>query len=81
MNEKKHTLNNSHTGYVGNLSRIHNKITRLMENGATQEEISKEMENFNDGWTKFMDVHDRYCKCLVVGVDTLALEKAEKGYK
>ena len=61
--------------------RIHNKITRLMENGATQDEISKEMENFNDGWTKFMDVHDRYCKCLVVGVDTPALEKAEKGYK
>ena len=81
LNEKKHTLNNSHTGYVGNLSRIHNKITRLMENGGTQDEISKEMENFNDGWTKLMDVHDRYCKCLVVGVDTPALEKAEKGYK
>ena len=28
-----------------------------------------------------MNVHDRYCKCLVVGVDTSALEKAEKGYK
>ena len=28
-----------------------------------------------------MDVHDKYCKCLVVGVDTSASEKAEKGYK
>ena len=28
-----------------------------------------------------MDVHDKYCKCLVMGVDTSALEKAEKGYK
>ena len=28
-----------------------------------------------------MDVHDKYCKCLVVGVDTSALEEAEKGCK
>ena len=52
-----------------------------MENGSTQDKISKEMENFNDRWIKFVDVHDKYCKCLVIGVDTSALEKAEKGYK
>lgn len=52
-----------------------------MENGGIQDEILKEMENFNDGWIKFMDVYDRYCKCLVVGVDILVLEKVEKGYK
>ena len=48
LNEKKRALNNSRSGYVGNLTRIHNEITRLMENGGTQDEISKEMENFND---------------------------------
>lgn len=41
-----------------------------MENGSTQDKISKEMENFNDRWIKFVDVHDKYCKCLVMGVDT-----------
>ena len=81
LNEKKRALNNSRSGYVGNLTRIHNKITRLTENGGTQDEISKEMGNFNDGWIKFVDVHDKYCKCLVVGVDISALVKAEKGYK
>ena len=47
-NEKKHALNKSRSGYVGNLTRISNEITRLMERGGTQEEISKEMENLND---------------------------------
>jgi len=64
LNEKKHALNNSRSGYVGNLTRINNEITRLMKDGDIQDEISKEMENFNDAWIKFVDVHDKYCKCF-----------------
>ena len=81
LNEKKRALNKSRSGYVGNLTGISNKITRLMEHGGTQEEISKEMENFNDGWIKFVDAHDKYCKCLDASGDTLALGKAEEAYK
>jgi len=77
-NEKKHALNKSRSGYVGNLTRINNEITRLMKDGDTQDEISKETGNFNDAWIKFVDAHDKYCKCLDASVDTLALEKAEK---
>ena len=81
LNEKKRALNKSRSGYVGNLTRISNEITHLMEHGGTQEEISKEMENLNDAWIKFVDAHDKYCKCLDSSVDTLALEKAEQACK
>ena len=78
LNEKKRALNKPRSGYVGNLTRISNEITRLMERGGTQEGISKEMENFNDTWVKFVDAHDKYCKCLDASIDTLALGKAEE---
>ena len=81
LNEKKHALNKSRSGYVGNLTRINNEITRLMEHSGTQDEILKKMENFNDAWIKFVDAHDKYCKCLVASVDTSAMEEAEKIYK
>ena len=71
FNEKKRALNKPRSGYVGNLTRISNEITRLMEHGGSQDEISKEMENFNDAWIKFVDAHDKYCKCLDASVDTL----------
>ena len=63
FNVKKRALNKSRSGYDGNLTTISNEITRLMEHGGTQEEISKEMENLNDEWIKFVDAHDKYCKC------------------
>lgn len=54
MEEKKHALNKSRSGCIGNLTTIYNEITRLMEDGGTQDEISKEMENFNDAWVKLI---------------------------
>ena len=35
LNEKKRALNESRSGYVGNLTRISNEITHLMEHGGT----------------------------------------------
>ena len=64
LNEKKHALNNSRSGYVGDLTRINNEITRLMKDDDTQDEISKEMENFKDAWIKFVYVHDKHYKCF-----------------
>ena len=68
LNAKKCALNKSRSGYAGNLIRISNEITRLMECSGTQEEISNAMENLNDAWIKFVDAHDKYCKCLDTSV-------------
>ena len=52
MNEKKLALQKSRAGHIGNLTKIHNEITRLMESDASSEDVVlRERMKFDEATT------------------------------
>ena len=80
LNEKKLALQKSRAGHIGNLTKVHNEITRLMESDASSEDVLRERMKFDEAWRKFLDAHESYLKLLDSPTDALVLEKARMTY-
>lgn len=80
LNEKKLALQKSRAGHIGNLTKVHNEITHLMESDASLEDVLREHVKFNEAWRKFVDAHESYLELLDSPTDALVLEKAQTIY-
>ena len=80
LNEKKLALQKSRAGHIGNLTKVHNEITRLMESDGSSEEVLRERMKFDEAWRKFVDAHESYLELLDSPTDALVLEKARTTY-
>lgn len=80
LNEKKLALHKSRAGHIGNLTKVHNEITRLMESDGSSEEVLRERMKFDEAWRKFVDAHESYLELLDSPTDALVLEKARTTY-
>ena len=75
LNEKRHALQKSRAGHIGNLTKVHNDITHLMESDASVEDVLREHMKFNEAWRKFVDTHKSNLALLDSPTDALVLEK------
>ena len=80
LNEKKLALQKSCAGHIGNLTKVHNEITRLMESDGSSEEVLRERMKFDEAWRQFVDAHESYLELLDSPTDALVLEKARTTY-
>ena len=64
LNEKKLALQKSCAGHIGNLTKVHNEISRLMESNGSSEEVLRERMKFSEAWRKFVDAHESYLELL-----------------
>ena len=60
LNEKKLALQKSRAGHIGNLTTVHNEITRIMGSDGSSEEGLRERMKFDEAWRKFVDAHESY---------------------
>ena len=81
MKEKKLALEKSRAGHIGNLTKIHNEITRLMKSDASSEDVVlRERMKFDETWRKFVDAHESYLELLDSPTDALVLENSRTNY-
>ena len=73
LNEKKLALQKSSAGHIGNLTKFHNEITRLMESDGSSEEVLRERMKFDEAWRKFVNAHERYLELLDSPTDAIVL--------